>query len=118
MILRLSKKMHLIQLMNLLGLKEHLRFYIKFNLKNIIEILIIGAAGFIGYNFCDYLLNKKTSYKIYGIDNFDNYYNVQIKKTDLKFKKYKNFKFKKVDIRNNLALQFIFKKINLILFLI
>ncbi len=74
------------------------------------KILITGAAGFIGYNFCDYLLNK-TSYKIYGIDNFDNYYNVQIKKDRLKnLKKYKNFKFKKVDIRNNLALQFIFKK--------
>ena len=47
------------------------------------KILITGAAGFIGYNFCDYLL--KTKYKIYGVDNFDNYYNVQIKKIDLKF---------------------------------
>ena len=41
------------------------------------KILITGAAGFIGYNFCDYLL-KKTKYKI--MDNFDNYYNVQIKR--------------------------------------
>ena len=74
------------------------------------KILITGAAGFIGYNFCDYLL-KKTKYKIYGVDNFDNYYNVQIKKDRLKIlKKYKNFKFKKLDIRNNLALEFIFKK--------
>ena len=43
------------------------------------KILITGAAGFIGYNFCNYLLSKN-NYKVYGIDNFDNYYDVKIKK--------------------------------------
>ena len=47
------------------------------------KILITGAAGFIGYNFCNYLLSK-TNYKVYGIDNFDNYYDVKIKKDRLK----------------------------------
>ena len=74
------------------------------------KILITGAAGFIGYNFCDYLL-KKTKYKIYGVDNFDNYYNVQIKKDRLKIlKNIKILNLKKLDIRNNLVLEFIFKK--------
>ena len=42
-------------------------------------MLITGAAGFIGYNFCNYLLNKNNC-KVYGIDNLDNYYDVKIKK--------------------------------------
>ena len=82
------------------------------------KILITGAAGFIGYSFCKYLLNK-TNYKVYGIDNLNNYYDVKIKKDRLKIlKKSKNFKFKKLDIRNNHLLNIIFKKINLILYLI
>ena len=74
------------------------------------KILITGAAGFIGYSFCKYLLNK-TNYKVYGIDNLNNYYDVKIKKDRLKIlKKSKNFKFKKLDIRNNHLLNIIFKK--------
>ena len=74
------------------------------------KILITGAAGFIGYNFCYYLL-KKTNYKIYGIDNINNYYDVKIKKDRLKnLKKFKNFKFKKMDILKNSLLEKIFKK--------
>ena len=74
------------------------------------KILITGAAGFIGYSFCKYLLNK-TNYKVYGIDNLNNYYDVKIKKDRLKIlKKSKNFKFKKLDIRNNHLLDIIFRK--------
>ena len=74
------------------------------------KILITGAAGFIGYNFCNYLLSKN-NYKVYGIDNFDNYYDVKIKKDRVKIlKKFKNFKFKKLDIRDNHPLEIIFKK--------
>ena len=47
------------------------------------KILITGAAGFIGYNFCQYLL-KKTNYKIFGIDNINNYYSTRIKLDRLK----------------------------------
>ena len=76
------------------------------------KILITGAAGFIGYSFCKYLLNK-TNYKVYGIDNLNNYYDVKIKKDRLKIlKKSKNFKFKKLDIRNNHLLDIIFRKNN------
>ena len=74
------------------------------------KILITGAAGFIGYNFCKYLLNK-TNYKVYGIDNLNNYYDVKIKKDRLKIlKKSKNFKFKKLDIRDNHPLEITFRK--------
>ena len=73
------------------------------------KILITGVAGFIGYNFCNYLLSKN-NYKVYGIDNLDNYYDVKIKKDRLKIlKKFKNFRFKKLDIRDNHILETIFK---------
>jgi UDP-glucuronate 4-epimerase len=42
------------------------------------RILITGAAGFIGFNLSNYLLKQKC--KIFGIDNFDNYYSVLLKK--------------------------------------
>ena len=71
------------------------------------KILITGAAGFIGYNFCQYLL-KKTNYKIFGIDNINNYY-TRIKLDRLKeLKKFKNFNFKKLDITENSFLEKIF----------
>ena len=44
------------------------------------NILITGVAGFIGYNFASFLLKKKI--KIYGIDNFDKYYSVGLKKKE------------------------------------
>ena len=43
------------------------------------NILITGSAGFIGFNFSKDLLNKK-GYKIIGIDNFNDYYDVNLKK--------------------------------------
>ena len=47
------------------------------------NILITGAAGFIGFNLTNLLLQK--GYKIFGIDNFDNYYSTKIKKKGLIF---------------------------------
>ena len=44
----------------------------------------------------------KKGYKIYGLDNFDNYYSIIFKKLRVKnLKKNKNFYFKKLDITNN-----------------
>ena len=56
------------------------------------NILITGAAGFIGFNLANLLLQK--GYKIFGIDNFDNYYSTKIKKKRVDIlKKDKNFFF-------------------------
>ena len=47
------------------------------------KILVTGCAGFIGYHLCKrFLLNKK--YKIYGVDNLNNYYSLKLKKLRLK----------------------------------
>jgi len=63
------------------------------------NILVTGAAGFIGFHLCKKLLNDK--YKVFGIDNINNYYDVNLKKNRLKqLLTKKNFKFKKIDISN------------------
>ena len=73
------------------------------------KILITGSAGFIGFNFC-YLLLKNDNFKITGIDNFNDYYDVSLKKKrNNLLKKYKNFEFIKTDIKNKIKLEKIFK---------
>ena len=73
------------------------------------SILITGVAGFIGYSFATFLLNKKIS--VIGIDNVNNYYSTKLKKDRLdKLKQYKFFKFYKFDLRNTKQLDLIFKK--------
>ncbi len=44
---------------------------------NIMRILITGAAGFIASHLCENLKSK--GYEIYGIDNFNDYYDVKLK---------------------------------------
>ena len=63
------------------------------------KIFITGVAGFIGFSLANSFLNK--GHRIYGIDNFYQYYSIKIKKKRLNIlKKYKNFAFNKVDILN------------------
>ena len=47
-------------------------------------ILVTGAAGFIGFSVCKAFL-KKNSYTVIGIDNMNNYYDVELKKTRLDY---------------------------------
>ena len=72
------------------------------------KILITGCAGFIGYH-----LSKKLSLnndKIFGIDNLNNYYDVDLKKKRLNNLSSKNFSFSKIDIKDYKNLKKFFKK--------
>ena len=63
------------------------------------RILVTGCAGFIGYHLCLKLLNDKAN-KVFGIDNINNYYDINLKKkrlSNLK-KKFKKYIFYKKDI--------------------
>ncbi len=74
-------------------------------------ILVTGCAGFIGYHISKRLINKN---QVIGIDNYNNYYSVQLKKDrikELKKSKYnKNFKFYKSNLTDLKSLNLIFKK--------
>ena len=47
------------------------------------KILVTGAAGFIGFHLCKKLLTS-SDYEVLGIDNLNNYYDVNLKKERLK----------------------------------
>ena len=73
------------------------------------KILITGCAGFIGYHISQKLLKYK-KYNVIGIDNIDDYYDVNLKINRLDFlKKNNNFQFKKIDISNKKKLLHLYK---------
>ena len=72
------------------------------------QILVTGAAGFIGYHLCESLL--KDGIQILGLDNLNNYYDQNLKLERLKrLKNHNNFMHKKIDILNLKNLEKIFK---------
>jgi len=74
------------------------------------KVLITGVAGFIGFSLAQSLLKKK-KIKIFGIDNFDSYYSVKLKKKRISIlKNNKNFFFSKIDITKKKSLSTFFKK--------
>lgn len=72
------------------------------------NILVTGAAGFIGYHLCNYL-DKKKNYKIVAIDNFNSYYDVKLK-INRKKKFSKKITFVNLDLKNLNKLKNLFKK--------
>ena len=76
-------------------------------------ILITGAAGFIGFSLVDYLFKNGVIYNVVGIDNLNDYYDVNLKKARLEvLKKYSNFHFLKLDISNKEEMINLFNKYN------
>ncbi|MAW74580.1 MAG: protein CapI [Candidatus Marinimicrobia bacterium] len=75
------------------------------------KLLVTGAAGFIGYHLSKSLL--KDGFDVYGLDNINDYYDVNLKHSRLnELKKFSNFNFYKLDISNYEDLSNVFKEIN------
>jgi len=73
------------------------------------NILVTGCAGFIGMHIANKLLQQK--YNVFGVDNLNNYYDVNLKKSRIKIlKKFKNFYFFKMDLKNKNTLDKIYSK--------
>ncbi len=73
------------------------------------NIIVTGAAGFLGFSLSINLLKSK--HTVFGIDNLNNYYSLKYKKKRLKeLRKFKNFKFSKIDISDFKKLNSFFKK--------
>ena len=71
------------------------------------KILITGSAGFIGFHVSRLLLNDK--FNVIGIDNYDPYYDIRIKKKRISIlKEKKNFNFIKLDIEKDIKLKKLF----------
>ena len=74
-------------------------------------ILITGAAGFIGSNLAKELLKAISNVKIIGIDNMNNYYDLELKESRLtELSKYESFVFIKGDISDKIMIQKIFEE--------
>jgi len=73
------------------------------------KVLITGCAGFIGFHATLRFLEEK--HEVIGIDNINDYYDVDLKVGRLKIlKKNKKFKFLKININNSLMISDILRK--------
>lgn len=72
------------------------------------HVMITGVAGFIGANLAGRLLERGD--KVYGIDNLNDYYDVNLKKARLaRIEKHKNFIFQKLDISDRDGIKNLFE---------
>ena len=72
------------------------------------RFLITGAAGFIGFHISNLLLKKHN--EVFGVDNLNSYYDLNLKQKRLEvLKEFKNFFFYKMDIQEKKLLN-TFKK--------
>ena len=73
------------------------------------QILVTGGAGFIGSHLIERLLEE--GYEIVCLDNFNDYYNPEIKRSNIKpFLRERNFNLVEADIRDKDTLKKIFEK--------
>ena len=81
------------------------------------KILVTGCAGFIGFHLCMKLIKRK--YDVYGLDNLNNYYDLNLKKDRLKILKKNKLKFFKYDLLSKNQIDFILskKKIDIVIHL-
>lgn len=72
------------------------------------KVLLTGAAGFIGAQTVKNLLSK--GYSVVGIDNLNDYYDVDLKKMRLSGLQHPKFQFEQIDIENKSDLIRLFNK--------
>lgn len=72
------------------------------------NILVTGAAGFIGFHLCSRLLEN--SAVVVGVDNLNDYYDVNLKKARLaQLEGKKNFRFVKISLEDRAGISALFE---------
>ena len=72
-------------------------------------ILVTGAAGFIGSNLVKKLFKENPEYKVIGVDNMNDYYDVRLKEQRLnELLEYANFTFIKGNIADKVVINDVF----------
>ena len=82
------------------------------------KVVVTGSAGFIGFHLCQKLLQE--GFKVIGLDNFSDYYDVELKYSRNEFlQKNDNFESVFLDVEDRSALENIFRneKITLVIHL-
>lgn len=75
------------------------------------RVLVTGSAGFIGFFLSRRLLED--GHKVVGVDNLNDYYDINLKKDRLKIlEQYDGFEFVKCDISDKDGLMYAFEKAN------
>ena len=73
------------------------------------KILVTGAAGFIGFHTSERLLDS--GYDVVGLDNVNDYYDINLKRSRLKIlQDYNQFAFYEINLGNQDAVEQLFKK--------
>ena len=73
------------------------------------KILVTGTAGFIGFHTSKRLLDAR--YDVIGLDNLNNYYDINLKNDRLKIlQEYDGFTFHKIDLKDQGEVESLFKK--------
>jgi len=92
------------------------------------NVLVTGAAEFIGFHTCLKLVNQ--GHKVYGIDNINDYYDPKLKfdrlnelgfckteseifNNEVQSSKFKNLRFSRIDLIDNENIDNLFKKSSL-----
>jgi len=73
------------------------------------NVLVTGAAGFIGYSLSKRLLDS--GHTVYGIDNLNEYYDVTLKQARLaRLEKKSGFVFQKLDLADRPNMEILFRE--------
>jgi UDP-glucuronate 4-epimerase len=73
------------------------------------KILVTGSAGFIGFHTSKRLLDS--GHDVIGLDNLNNYYDINLKKDRLKIlQEHDGFTFHKIDLKDQDTVENLFKK--------
>ena len=75
------------------------------------NILVTGAAGFIGSNLAKRLLSTVEGVKVVGLDNMNHYYDVRLKEARLnELEQFENFSFVKGNLADKSVIEAIFEQ--------